>query len=115
MFTGFFTKYIENNSQSNNTKEERDLCQSNLLCQINHKISSEVSSAQTAILQEIIAAIIFIVHTNGLKVAKIAKNHAAKRFELMAEITFNWAGLIVNIFRNLPTFIGFVNGKVTFI
>lgn len=109
MFTGFFTKDVPDYSQSNNAKKKRNLCQSNLCCQINHKTSSKISSAQTASLHDIIAAIMLIVQTNGLLVANVAKNQAAVRFEQTAEKTFSWAGAITNITRNLPTFIGFVN------
>lgn len=108
MFTGFFTKYIPNNSKGNNTQKSCNLCFSNLLGQIYHS-SSKTSSDQTASFQNIIAATRLKINERGLLVAKFATSQTTTKLEQIAEKTFNQTEEKVNIFSTLPTVMGLVN------
>lgn len=90
MFTGgrFFTKYIPNHRQSNDSQKESNLSLSNLWSKINHKYS-DISSALTAKYQETITPAMSAVNINEFLVANIAMNHPATRFEQTAENIFN--------------------------
>ncbi len=98
---GFFGNK-PNQNQGNNTQKSRNLCQCNLVSQINH-ISSKTPSVKTASLQKTITAITFIVKIITLALTNIAKNQAATKLEQTAENTFNWAGVMVYIINNVST------------
>ena len=97
---GFFSNK-PNQNQGNYTQKGRNLCQCNLVSQIDHN-SSRKLSVHTASFQNTITATTFIVKIITLALTNIAKNQAAIKLEQTAENTFNWALVIVNIIKILP-------------
>lgn len=83
----------------------------NVVCQINHNISSSFSSAKIARFQNIIAPSILKVNTAKSLVTGIAAIKTTTRFEQTAEKTFNCAEVMVNISKSVSALFLFVNLK----